>query len=415
MDELNRISITMDIELEEYGELLPPIDKSRKRLVYAVINLTMSAIGVGVIGLPFSVSKTGVINGGFALILFAFISFISAYYIASISFFYASNTYQGLAEKLYGPKFSLLVSLAVFAMGYSECVSYLIIIRDILLTLVRNITLSYVLFGIVNAGIIFPLICYKRIQSLGFTSSLAFIALILFVLSVALNYVWAEIDGNTIMRARKGHIVLYSFNIRSFMALGIFMFAYSINVNVPTIMSEVPMIKTKFFSKDNKPILKLLGGTYAICFVLYSIVAFSGYATFFDNTKGDIIKSFSILHDEQAIFMFAVRCFLGVSFIFTFPVIFYPTKKAFYTICSHTYSLMNITKSYELSKRGVTIRDRFGLAILFISIIATSVAIPSLSWVLEIGGFTSALATTFVFPIAFWIKSRKDYTLISAK
>ena len=256
-------------------------------------NMCSAILGAGALSLPHAVAAMGVIP---AVVLLLFTAVATHYsIILLIHAITASNTksFEDLTQQVFGKINGLLVELAIIIFQYGTLVAYTVAIGDILepLTnlpaihshvpwLTRNTII--VLFW---AVLMLPLSFVERISSLQFTSLFGVLALVYLVTAVLIHFLFdASLDPkHTVGAMSLGHL-----SEGAVSAAAIIMFAFTCQINVPSVYQELN-VKTL----HEMSVVSIRAVT--LCLLCYLIVGIAGYADFPSSSEGNLLKNYCLL------------------------------------------------------------------------------------------------------------------------
>lgn len=255
------------------------------------INLLNAIIGSGVLGLPYAFAQSGYLLG-FILIVVAYCITMFSLHLLTIcgtQIKPPASFYKVTEATL--PKFSFLIDFSVFLMCFGCGISYLIVFSTLMPDVIDffNITgtlLQRQIWVIIGFCCVAPLSCFKTIDALKYTSTLA----MLFIGFIALLILTYAIDpsldpcgnGTDGCIGKKSFVVM---NVNTFRIIGVFIFAFSCQTNIFPVVNEL-----RNPTLHRYDIVIFLAATTA--FAVYSIVACAGYVTYGDAVASNILISY---------------------------------------------------------------------------------------------------------------------------
>lgn len=226
-------------------------------------------------------------------------------------------TYERLFEASFGKLGFYSVSAAMFIMAYGAMVSYLIIIKDTLPTLVGFGPEDYfekrVVVTLSSLFIILPLSCQRDMADLAKTSSLS----VLFdIIMVALVVICSPISSY--VSSSGGMIPVISRSIIKpstlFIGLGVFAFAFSCQHSAFLIATSLDRPTKKRWGIVTRSAL-------TVCCVLASLIGIAGYLAFGEATSGNILNNFGANHDPLTMMAISsARGLLCTTMFFVYPL-----------------------------------------------------------------------------------------------
>ncbi|KAG2278731.1 hypothetical protein Bca52824_061286 [Brassica carinata] len=181
----------------------------------AVFNLATTIIGAGIMALPATMKILGLVLGITMIVVMAFLSDASIEFLLRFSKVKKSRSYGGLMGDSFGKPGKVLLQVAVLVNNIGVLIVYMIIIGDVLAGKTEDGIHHYgVLEGwfghhwwsgrlailiITTLGVFAPLACFKRIDSLRFTSALSVALAVVFLIITAGISIMKFINGGVAM------------------------------------------------------------------------------------------------------------------------------------------------------------------------------------------------------------------------
>ncbi|OWM64473.1 amino acid transporter AVT6A-like [Punica granatum] len=371
----------------------------------AVFNLSTTIVGAGIMALPATMKVLG-LGLGIAMIIFmAFLTEASIELLLRFSRAGKSLSYGGLMGDAFGKYGKILLQICVMVNNIGVLIVYMIIIGDVLSgTSSSGVHHAGVLEGwfgehwwngrtfvliVTTLGVFSPLACFKRIDSLSFTSALSVaLAVVFLVITIGISIVKLISGGVTMPRLMPDITDLASF-WKLFTVVPVLVTAYICHYNVHSIDNEL---------EDNTQIQPVVRTALALCSSVYVMTSFFGFLLFGDGTLDDVLANFdtdlgipysSILND-------AVRVSYAAHLMLVFPIVFHPLR-------------LNLDGLLFPHRRSLS-RDnvRFGLitAGLITVIFMGANFIPSIWDAFQFTGATAAVCLGFIFPASITLKDR---------
>ncbi|XP_031260606.1 amino acid transporter AVT6A-like [Pistacia vera] len=371
----------------------------------AVFNLSTTIVGAGIMALPATMKVLG-LGLGIALIIFmAILTEASIELLLRFSRAGKSVSYGGLMGEAFGRCGKSLLQVCVLVNNVGVLIVYMIIIGDVLSGTSSSGVHHYgVLEGwfgdhwwngrtfillIVTLGIFSPLACFKRIDSLKFTSALSVaFAVVFLVITVGISIV-KLISGGIQMPRLLPDVTDLTSVFKLFTVVPVLVTAYICHYNVHSIDNEL---------EDSTQIKGVVRTSLALCSTVYITTSFFGFLLFGDNTLDDVLANFdtdlgipysSLLND-------AVRVSYAAHLMLVFPIVFYPLR-------------LNMDGLLFPSSRPLASSNvRFALitAGLITVIFLGANFIPSIWDAFQFTGATAAVCIGFIFPAAITLRDR---------
>uniref|UniRef100_A0A7N0UKM5 Amino acid transporter transmembrane domain-containing protein n=1 Tax=Kalanchoe fedtschenkoi TaxID=63787 RepID=A0A7N0UKM5_KALFE len=341
----------------------------------AVFNLSTTIVGAGIMALPATLKQLGLVPGLIVIVLAAMLTEKSIDMILRFSRASKSSSYAALVGDAFGGAGRNLLQIFIVVNNLGMLVVYMIIIGDVMSGLwSQGIHHSGVMeewFGLhwwtsrsslmlcTTLFVIAPLISFRRVDSLKYTSALSVGLALVFVASF-----W-----------------------KLFTTVPVLVTAYICHHNIHPIDNELTD------STKIKPIVKT---SLTLCASLYVLTSFFGFLLFGDQTMDDVLGNFdgylgtrysSLLND-------IVRVSYGVHLMLVFPIVFFSLRLNLDGLL-FPYA---IPISYD-NKRFFTITVGL-MSIIFLG----ANYVPSIWDAFQFTGATSAVSIGYIFPAVIALK-----------
>ncbi|XP_010261441.1 PREDICTED: probable sodium-coupled neutral amino acid transporter 6 [Nelumbo nucifera] len=365
----------------------------------AVFNLSTTIVGAGIMALPATMKILG-LGAGIALIIFmAFLTEASIEMLLRFSKAGKTVSYGGVMGDSFGKIGRMLLQMCVVINNVGVLIVYMIIIGDVLSgTSASGVHHSGLLEGwfgahwwnsrafillVTTLGIFAPLACFKRVDSLRYTSALSVALAIAFVVITVGITIVKLISGSIAMPRWLPNVTDMTSFWKLFTVVPVLVTAYICHYNVHTIDNEL---------EDSSQIQPIVRTSLALCSTVYITTSFFGFLLFGESTLDDVLANFdtnlgipysSVLND-------AVRVSYVIHLMLVFPIIFFALR-------------LNLDGLLFPSARPLVLdNQRFALiSIGLISLIFLgSNFIPSIWDAFQFTGATAAVCIGFIFPAA---------------
>lgn len=371
----------------------------------AVFNLSTTIVGAGIMALPATMKVLGLVLGMVMIAFMAFLTEASIELLLRFSRAGRTASYGGLMGDAFGKWGKVLLQVSVLINNVGVLIVYMIIIGDVLSgTSSSGVHHAGVLEGwfgehwwngrsfvllVTTLGIFAPLACFKRIDSLRFTSALSVaLAVVFLVITVGIAVV-KLISGTVAMPRLLPNVTDMTSFWKLFTVVPVLVTAYICHYNVHSIDNEL---------EDSIKIKSVVRTALALCSSVYIMTSFFGFLLFGDSTLDDVLANFdtdlgipysSVLND-------AVRVSYAAHLMLVFPIVFYPLR-------------LNMDGLLFPSARPLAVSNlRFAFVTLgLITVIFLGANfIPSIWDAFQFTGATAAVCLGFIFPAAVTLRDR---------
>ncbi|KAJ6368277.1 hypothetical protein OIU78_000796 [Salix suchowensis] len=301
----------------------------------AVFNLSTTIVGAGIMALPAIMKVLGLVLGVALIIFMAVLTEASIEMLLRFSRVGKSASYGGLMGDAFGKTGRIILQVAVLINNIGVLIVYMIIIGDVLSgTSSSGSHHAGVLEGwfgehwwnarafvlLVTTLFVFsPLACFKRIDSLSYTSALSVaLAVVFLVITMGITIV-KLINGSIAMPRLMPNVTDMTSFWKLFTTVPVLVTAYICHYNVHSIDNEL---------EDSAQIKPVVRTALALCSSVYIMTSIFGFLLFGDATLDDVLANFdtnlgipysSLLND-------AVRVSYAAHLMLVFPIVFFPLR-----------------------------------------------------------------------------------------
>ncbi|XP_073125721.1 amino acid transporter AVT6C-like [Henckelia pumila] len=383
------------------GAATPLLPKSeagprRRAVPGAVFNVSTSIIGAGIMSIPATLKVLGVIPAFFMIVSIGILVDISVEYMLRFTYSGEATSYAGLMKESFGWVGSVAVQICVMITNLGCLIMYLIIIGDVLsgkgpehLGVLQewfgihwwNMRAVALLFILVF--VMLPLVSYRRVESLWLSSGVSVFLAVLFVGICSAMAIIAIVRGET-----KSPRILPQlddgasfFNL--FTAVPVIVTAFTFHFNVHAIGIELGRPADMILAVKISLIL---------CAAIYFAIGIFGYLLFGDSTMDDILVNFDQTtyagSTISSLMCDIIRLSYALHLVLVFPLL--------------NFSLRANIDEFLFPKKPVLSLDTKRFVFLTLALLVVSyvlaITIPSISYIFQFMGSTSAVCLAFIFP-----------------
>ncbi|XP_057522051.1 amino acid transporter AVT6A-like [Amaranthus tricolor] len=378
----------------------------------AVFNLSTTIIGAGIMALPATMKILGLGLGIFMIIFMAFLTERSIDMLLKFSRAGKSSSYGDVMGDAFGKVGRILLQVSVLVNNIGVLIVYMIIIGDVLSgTSSSGTHHAGVLEGwfgdhwwngrffvllITTICVFAPLACFKRIDSLRYTSALSVGLAVVFLVIMAGIAVIKLISGTVMMPRLLPDITDLNSFWKLFTVVPVLVTAYICHYNVHSIDNEL---------EDSSQIKPVVRAALGLCSSVYVMTSLFGFLLFGDGTLDDVLANFDtdLGIPYGAVLNDAVRVSYAAHLMLVFPIVFYPLRLNMDGLC------------FPSSEPLVNSNKRFSLitTVLMVLIFLGATFIPSIWDAFQFTGATAAVCLGFIFPASITLKDR--YAISASK
>ena len=352
-----------------------------------VINIINTIVGAGVLSIAYSIMKGGVL-GSILLIIAVFIpSIFTAYYLSVATLYTGKGVYGDVGAALSNKTVGILSNLSLVLLDFGIDVAYMSVLFNQVIDIIHE------LFGVdlekyrvlisilITLFILFPLISIKNMDTLKFTSTIAIICVIIFVIACIFMGIKGFGERGWDLKTWPDKATDLS------SAFAVFVLCFCSHVSTTTISAELKWEqgKSKFANKAMK-VLRATIVAYIFCACAYLFVGICGYMAFGNDIKGSILDA---MRTMDVWYRPVVRVGYGLVVMFSFPILGY----------SAVTSLDAMVFSTERN-----LKRRLSEGIIYVAVcLIVCLLIPELSTIFGVTGNFCGVLVTFIWPALYFI------------
>ncbi|CAN6277816.1 unnamed protein product [Urochloa humidicola] len=363
----------------------------------AVFNLSTTIVGAGIMALPASIKMLGLIPGILMIILVALLTEASIDMLVRCSHQGKITSYGWLMGDTFGQWGRIALQVSVVINNIGVLIVYMIIIGDVLsgtsTTGVHHSGIFEGWFGprvwnsrpvvlLATTLLVFaPLVSFKRLDSLRYTSALSVALAVVFVVITAGVAIVRLIEGTVEIPKLFPEIDGISSVWKLFTAVPVLVTAYICHYNVHSIDNEL---------EDKTQIKPIVQTSLGLCSSVYIATSFFAYLLFGEATLADVLANFDsdLRIPFSSVFNDIVRVSYVVHIMLVFPIVFFALR-------------LNMDGLLFPTARHIS-RDNRRFTIITISLLAViylaAIFIPSIWDAFQFTGATAAVLIGFIFP-----------------
>lgn len=375
--------------------------------VSSVFTLCNSAIGAGVLSLPFAFMRAGLVGCFLLCVVLGLAEAFTLYVLSKFAERYDAHSYGSLVRKALGKKLSGILSTILLIYLWGSCIAYLVIVGDTFSSLVYqqfgDILLADRRLLITGFGllVILPLCFPRNLSALEWISLAA-------VIGFVYTAVVIVIRGSEIVADRQPHfagVKLFELNYGMLFAIPIVVFGFNCHPNVVSIFSELqeyphriisalpgsPRGYTPLHSLAPKPrshkligMLGVIASATTLIMVGYLAVGMVGYLAYTDAVSSNILNT---LPPDDTL-MKVARCVIGCVVVGHYPLNHHPAR-----LCVE--DLLHVMLDWTSIPFWLSALITLGYVV---STIAVAVLVQDLGSVLHMIGGTVASMMIFLLP-----------------
>lgn len=373
----------------------------------AVFNLSTTIVGAGIMALPATMNVLGLVPGLTLVVLAAVLTDSSIELLMRFSNAVGATSYGEAMGDAFGALGKGFLQLCVVVNNVGVMVVYMIIIGDVL----SGTSTSkggvhhhgvfegwfghnrwngrFIILAVTTLAVITPLTCFKRVDSLKYTSAVSVALAVVFVVITA---------GIAIIKLTRGQIPMpklfpdvhdWESIFRLFTAAPVLVTAYICHYNVHPIHNEL---------KDPAQIKPIVRASLVLCAVVYVTTSFFGFLLFGEDTLDDVLANFDsdLGIPYGSVFNDAVRVSYALHLMLVFPIVFHALR------LNMDGLLFPSARPLACDNRRFTALTAALLAVIFLA----ANFIPNIWTAFQFTGATAAVSIAYIFPAAMALRDR---------
>eukprot|EP00947_MAST-08B_sp_MAST-8B-sp1_P003696 g3696.t1 len=405
--------------------------------VFMVLN---SAVGTGILTLPFAFRCAGVYGGIISLVAYVLIEYLTITAIVRCCHASGATTYSDIVRQFLGERTASLVSVVISVYCFFACTAAFIIVKNVTKPILLLASGGVVEWWtqeyfpvLVSAALAFPLMCLRSITSLRFTAMLSFTA-IMFVAGVVVSNYFLRRAGQDLGGGGGGGVDassgggsggddIYSPPSSSpssssgavnwdgwgewpsaLLAIPNVFLSLQCHIQIPIIYADL--------RPDLRSVRRMSGVAvvaYGMCLTLYSAFAIFGAMTFGRATQPNIMES---AYDAKSWEIIAARGCLTVTAVFSIPCNHHPAREAIWDLLSSSAIAPRRFRDLAARTGGkATMPQTLFMSetcIFWALALGLGLGIKELSTLNDLMGLTVGVAVIFLLPGMFALKYNGD-------
>ena len=342
-----------------------------------VFNMCSATLGAGALSLPYAFQQLGALGGIAGVLLMALSANFSVVLLVSAIEATKTRSLEELTVFCFGKGMGVIVEVNILIFCYGTVIAYTVAVGDLLEPLLDLHTVQKTLpwltrrvaMSIIWGAFMVPISLVERISSLQCSSLLGVLSLFYLVASVATHALLCqlggqieyqaghqqeELRGNEAADVQSSGISLLHLTPKSVEAMAIICFAFTMQINVPSLYDELPHRTPKRMNVVSRRCMTL-------CLFLYLVVGLAGYADAPDSTSGNLISNYCVmLPTLGSRIMLSAFSAMAVSVLMAYPLNIHPCRFTLdVLLCAQfgapTSTLRHVLWTFAISSSGLLV------------------------------------------------------------
>ena len=408
-----------DVEIEPYPGYMQPIGvvpataegASRKS---AFFNVSNCAVGAGILSLPFAFDSMGLVQGVLIFATFAVVTCLTLQILPMCCQAAGTSSYEDTVEAAFGKRVKQVFQLIVILYSCGVIVGYIVIIGDLLPPIfaawAKETYPSKLWYFsprfyqvLITTLILFPLSCFKRLDSLKFASMFAIAAVLYFTILVIVE-TFIDLDryrergqvassGETI----KDTIVWWNWSSDIFLGIPIMAFAFGGHLQAISIFSE---LKKPFQTQEDWSVIAV--AAVLLLSTIYMIVGGLSYLRFMPGDNGNVLQQMLAIEPNNIAIQLASLA-MSIVVILSFPLFTWPIRFSLDRLLFSS-KVSFYDASPEASSFRTSVRYYVMTALIVFSCLFVATLLGKLEAVFGLTGATGGVLIKFLFPVGLYWK-----------
>ncbi|XP_057724465.1 amino acid transporter AVT6C-like [Arachis stenosperma] len=364
----------------------------------AVFNVATSVIGAGIMSVPATMKVLGVVPAFLMIFVTAILAEISVEFLMRFTHSGETTTYAGVMREAFGSLGAVAAQVGVIITNLGCLIMYLIIIGDVVSGKQGegevHLGILQQWFGIqwwnsrefalliVLVFVMLPLVMFRRVESLKFSSAISTFLAVAFVGICSVMAIIAIVQGHTQTPRFFPQLDQNTSFFDLFTAVPVIVTAYTFHFNVHPIGFELE----KPSDMTNAVRIALL-----LCAGIYFAIGLFGYLLFGDSIESDILINFDQNASGSAVGSLLntlVRLSYAFHVMLVFPLL--------------NFSLRANIDEFLFPKKPLLSTDNKRFLTITLALLVSSyvfaIALPDIWYFFQFLGSTSAVCLAFIFP-----------------
>ena len=301
-----------------------------------VWNMSSATLGAGALSLPYAFQQLGVIGGMLALLVTATAAHFSVILLIAAIAATGAKSYEELTVHCFGKRMGFFVELNILIFCFGSVIAYTVTVGDILEPLLATKTVRAVapwldrqlVMCLFWAACMLPLSLVQRLSALQCSSLFGVCSLFYLVLSVVAHALLTRVYGHTddlraevsALYGRNDGVLLFSAGPTSLEALAIITFAFTMQVNIPSLYEELPR-------RTPWRMGLVSGRCMSVCGICYMLVGLAGYRDAPRSPNGNLLGNYCVTSTEPTSRIMQIA-FVAMTFtvVMAFPLNIHPCR-----------------------------------------------------------------------------------------
>ncbi|KAK9163600.1 hypothetical protein Syun_004502 [Stephania yunnanensis] len=366
----------------------------------AVFNLSTTVVGAGIMALPAAAKELGLIPGVIMIVLIAVLTESSIEMVLRFGKASKASSYSGVVGDTFGGAGRTILQACIVVNNVGMLVVYMIIIGDVLSgswadgghhTGViegwfgqRWWTTRFALLLFTTLFVLAPLLSFRRLDSLRYTSALSVFLALLFVVIMAGIAILKMAQGDVGIPRLLPNIEGQASFWKLFTTFPVLVTAYICHYSIHPIENEL---------KDPAQMKSIVRASMGLCALVYVATSFFGFVLFGEKTLDDVLANFDadLKIPYGRVVEDVVRMSYGVHLMLVFPIVFFSLR----------LNLDGLLFPYNTLPFAYDGKRFFSVTVGLMGFIFLGANfIPSIWDAFQFTGATAAVSIGFIFPAA---------------
>lgn len=360
-----------DIILESQDHLAPPFDSTERKsnVFVASFNLIATIVGGVVLSLPIVFHKCGIAFTTIAMILSAYMTYLSLLMLCLSSRKGGGSSYGEVIRSAFGEKMEEVVSWLLFVFLFFVIIGYMVLIRDIWTPIVQQVfalDMDGDTILLVITILLLPCIFQRSLHALRWNCYVG--SMSIFVLCIALNRGgWQRMmhsSSPSILHDDNSATSGFTIEFWKIPSIEAILFSFPITTCAFLCQFNIIAVQNSLLQPTRERTKQVIRYAIGASFLLMYMFGFGGYLYAGNNPQGNILLNIPISkqvgEDEGEHFLFLIgRIGSGITIMLAMPMIALPCREALLEVVDIWYHRSHHTTNLVDNARAKTGTGKF--------------------------------------------------------
>ncbi|OQR97614.1 sodium-coupled neutral amino acid transporter [Achlya hypogyna] len=382
----------------------------------SIMNLVTTLIGGGVLLLPYTIARSGIVLGCILMFCCAMGSSFTSYILVSCSRRSGAQSYEEIAKNAFGKRMQIFTMVLLILLIFLAFVGYVILVRDIAGSLASQFIFGRALsvhdenlVAMALIGLVSPLLFLQSMNALRYTSILGLCTVGVFAIGIFFRAI-QKINGPTFDASTLKYA---ADNVEDPMyALPIIISSFLCHFNVIPVYHEL-------HKPTRRRLKRVVVTTVFSTSFFYMVIGTLGYIYAYEQplgVQGDILNNF----DRDDTVMNIGRCGILTTICFSLPLLILPCRRTLYRLIQvvrESWSAVEHNENQPLlatpaddsTEKPIPLVPHVVMTLVLLAMaFYLAFSLPGVAVVWNIMGSTVGILISYVLPSVCYLRIRRE-------